>query len=281
METISLFPQGAYDPVDRKADKAIAAILYPSMLRDLTRYMLQLDFDEQRRAESTGEAPKFHLLPLPMMIAVDALQSLNGVARPFAIWADLRDIHLRGIRYDVPEVADVPPTAIPTARFLHVGSGWDDSAPLADWTGLRDPLWESLTEGSACQPVVTMASDGRAILDLPTAQQFGVDEESAQMIAQFELGRLLEMHDAGCVPGSVTAGYRWYAHYGCLTLSHSQKAEHDEISRRTAFKDRLGLTVGYDIHDVLARSLPAEALPPGAREQWRSFGLDHSQLALC
>ncbi|KAI3590436.1 3'-phosphoadenosine 5'-phosphosulfate sulfotransferase, PAPS reductase (plasmid) [Cupriavidus sp. U2] len=243
--------------------------------------MLQLDYDGQRRAASVGERPKFQLLPLDMMIAVDAMQSLNGVAKPFAAWADLRDIQVRGIRYDVPDVPDVQQSAMPIARFLHVGNEWDDSAPDADWTGLRDPMREALTEGSACQPSIAFAADGRAVLDLQTAQQFDVDAEAAQLIAEFEVDRLLDMHDADGGPGSVTAGYRWYAHYGCLTLSHAQKLEHDDIARRTAFKDRLGLTLSYDLKDVLARSVPLEDLPAAARAVWGGLSSEPAQLLLC
>ncbi|SPD37124.1 protein of unknown function (plasmid) [Cupriavidus taiwanensis] len=68
---------------------------HPTMVRALVRYMLQLDYDEQCRAERAGERPKFELLPLDLLIAVDALQSLNGLARPFAAWADWRDIRMR------------------------------------------------------------------------------------------------------------------------------------------------------------------------------------------
>ncbi|MDV6320729.1 hypothetical protein, partial [Chromohalobacter sp. HP20-39] len=71
---------------------------------------------------------------------------------------------------------------------------------------------------------------GRHILDAVTASQFGVDAESAALIEDFELDRLLQMHDAGVAPGQVIAGYRWYRQYGCLQLSHSQRAEHDEIA---------------------------------------------------
>ncbi|SPD38156.1 protein of unknown function (plasmid) [Cupriavidus taiwanensis] len=89
------------------------------------------------------------------------------------------------------------------------------------------------------------------------------------LIAEFELDRLLDVHDAGIAPGQVTAGYRWYAQYGCLTLSHSQRAEHDEIARRTAYKDRLSLTLEYDVDALCARAVPFESLPPEGRMAWQ------------
>uniref|UniRef100_UPI003F493DEC phosphoadenosine phosphosulfate sulfotransferase n=1 Tax=Cupriavidus taiwanensis TaxID=164546 RepID=UPI003F493DEC len=242
---------------------------HPAMLRELVRYMLQLDYDEQCRAERAGERPKFELLPLDLLIAVDALQSLNGLARPFAVWADWRDIRLRGLRYDIPEVPQVPQTAVPAARFLHVGKEWDDTAAPAEWSGLRDPYLESFTADTACGPALQSTSSGRMVWALPSAQQFSVDAEAALLIAEFELDRLLDVHDAGTAPGQVTAGYRWYAQYGCLTLSHSQRTEHDEIARRTAYKDRLGLTLEYDVDALCARAVPFECLPPESRMVWK------------
>ncbi|SPS02723.1 phosphoadenosine phosphosulfate sulfotransferase [Cupriavidus taiwanensis] len=242
---------------------------HPAMVRALVRYMLQLDYDEQCRAERAGERPKFELLPLDLLIAVDALQSLNGLARPFAAWADWRDIRMRGIRYEIPNLPLVSQTAVPEARFLYVGEEWDDTAAASEWTGLRDPYLESFTADSACGPTLQVTGDGRALWALPTAQQFSVDPESAFLISEFELDRLLETHDAGVAPGQVTAGYRWYAQYGCLTLSHAQRAEHDEIARRTAYKDRLGLTLEYDIEALRTRALGFDDLPRHGQAAWQ------------
>lgn len=242
---------------------------HPTMLRELVRYMIQLDFDEQCRAERAGERPKFELLPLDIPIAVDALQSLNGLAKPFAAWADWRDVRERGMRFDVPDVPAAPQTPVPEARFLFVGNDWDETAPASDWTSLRDPYIESLTAGSSCEAQLVATATGRTVLALPTAQQFGVDAEAAMLIEEFELDRLLEMHDAGIAPGQVTAGYRWYAQYGCLTLSHAQRAEHDEIARRTAYKDRLGLTLGYYVDALRKRAVGFDDLPAAAQAGWR------------
>ncbi|WP_425953253.1 phosphoadenosine phosphosulfate sulfotransferase [Ralstonia pseudosolanacearum] len=241
---------------------------HPAMLRMLTRFMLQLDFDEEERAADTGEAPKFKLLPLEMMIAVDALQSLNGVARPFAIWADYRDIRNRGVRYDIPEVTEVRRTPIPDARFLYVGEEWDSTSANTTWTGLRDPLIEALTEGGGCSPDLVELKNGRVVWGVETDRTFSVDSESAMLIEEFEMDRLLQMHDRGVIAGGVTAAYKWYRQYGCLNLSHSQEAEHDEFCRRTSHKDRLGLTLDYDIDHLISLSVGFADLPPEARMAW-------------
>ena len=89
------------------------------------------------------------------------------------------------------------------------------------------------------------------------------------MIEMFELDRLIDMHHNGWPPGGITAGYKWYLQYGAIQLSHSQAAEHDEILRRTAHKDRTGLSLEYDIDSLLAMSVSFADLPDGARGLWQ------------
>ncbi|WP_318828385.1 phosphoadenosine phosphosulfate reductase domain-containing protein [Burkholderia cepacia] len=235
-------------------------------VRELVRYMLTIDRDERIRARRAGTQPKFQTLPLQMMIAVDAMQSLQGLAAPFAIWADYRDICRRGVSYRVPEIAPAPPAPMPEPLFLQVGNEWDDTAD--QWTGFRDPLMEALTERSPCAPTILDLGDGKSTWSVPTGPRFDVDVESAAMILQFEADRLAAMHDRGFHPGGITTGYRWYLNYGALTLSHKQQLKHDEVARRTDFKDRLGLNLGHDVEQLAARCVRFGQLPDDARQAW-------------
>lgn len=237
-----------------------------STVRELTRYMMTVDRDELVRAKRAGERPKFQTLPLDMMIAVDAMQSLQGIAAPFAIWADYRDIYVNGRSYEVPDIALQPPRPMPEPKFLHVGADWDSGAD--QWTGFRDPLIEHLTAEAPCAPKIIELEDGRSTWEVRTGQSFDVDAESAELILEFESERLAEMHDRGYHPGGITAGYRWYLNYGVLTLSRSQQSKHDEIARRTDFKDRLGLNLEADINAVMRRAVRYADMPEHARAVW-------------
>ncbi|MCY1295974.1 hypothetical protein D9M68_598820 [compost metagenome] len=156
--------------------------------------------------------------------------------------------------------------------------GWEDTAAPSDWTGLREPYLESFTADSACGPALQVTADGRVVWALPTARQFSVDTEAALPISEFSVDRLLEIHDAGVAPGQATAGYRWYAQYGCLTLSHAQRAKHYEIARRTSYKDRLGLTVDYDVDALRSRAVPLEDLPAAGQLAWRQVATPQHSL---
>lgn len=240
---------------------------HPSTLRELYRYMLQMDYDELVRSGAEGTEPMFTLLPPETIIAIDAMWSMNGSAVPFSAWADYDDIFHRGVRYDIPDIEPVPETPLPVARYLYVGDDWDGVKALP-FTGMRSVYVEGITGDSQCTPAIREYPDGRAGWDVATEATFSVDPESAMMILDFELENLLEKHRSGFAPGGVTFGYLWYLSYGALTLQHSQPSEHDRILRRTAFKDRHGLTYDYDIQRLLEKSLPYGSLPEEAQEAW-------------
>lgn len=238
------------------------------MTRMLTRFMLQLDYDEECRARRAGEKPKFEIIPLDMMVAIDAYQALQGIARPFACWADYVDIRSGRARYDIPEVERVPVSPMPDTRFLFVGNDWEETSGGSAWTGLRDPLLEDLTAESGCEQSLVMLKSGQIIWGAPVNPEFSVDMESVCMIEDFELDRLLVKHESAFVPGGITAAYKWYFSYGCLNLSKGMLRKHDEICRRTAFKDRLGLTLDYDLNALLAKTISFSDLPDEARAAW-------------
>lgn len=244
---------------------------HPKMVRELFRYMVQLQHDEQERAQLVGETPKFILFTEEMILALDAYWSLNGLAEPFAAWADVDDIRSGRVRYEIPELEPVPMAEMPPARFLYVGKEWDDTRSDAELPGLRDNYLESLLEISACSPALRETANGRQIWDIHAEPTFTVDAESLAMMLDFEMERLLEKHREGAgrtVPGAITHGYKWYLSYGVIQPGTAQVAKHDEILRRTALKDRLGLTLEYDIEQLLGQATRFADLPEEARKAW-------------
>jgi len=245
----------------------------PVCVREIFRYMLQLDYDEENRARAAGVKPMFRTLTLDMIVAVDAMWSLNGLAPMFAAWHDYDDVNSGRLRYDIPEIKAAKPTPIPPAKFLFVGKDWDDSAPISNWSGLRDVYMEGLTEGT-CLPglkkikATKTIPAGRMAWDLETSQRLTVNAESLCMFLDFELPDILATRQDGRIVGGITNGYKWYLHYGLITLSHGLRADHDDKLRRTAFKDREGLTLGVDVDALLARAVRYADLPGAARKAW-------------
>lgn len=234
---------------------------HPMEVRRQARMLMQLDYDEYQRALRVGEDPRFSILPLEMLITLDAWWSLTGLARPHALWADWHAIQA-GTRFDVPtNLIAAPESRQPDARFLSVGKEWDSSV----WDGLRDAYAEGLLEMSNCKPEV--ADDG--LWDVETEQCFDVDAEGAQLFAMFELPEVLKHSQEAIPPGGITSAFKRYMMLGTIQLSHGQRRTTDIELRRTAMKDRLGLCCDYDLNKVLGMSCSYSEMPQEARVAWR------------
>ena len=226
---------------------------HPRMMRELLRYVLTLQARENEEALRLGIDPRFQIITPAGLVGVEAMWSLNGYHEPFTAIADYDDIFNKGMRYEIPKLETFPKVEMPEPRFLYIGSDWDDDLNVdARWTGLRDPVGEYLWEWSKCMTTREL-SNGRVVLDVNVEESFTVDEESAALLLDFELDRVLAMRQNFRRLG-YTQSYKWLLARGTVALSRNQVAVHDRILRRTSFKERWGLLgPDYD-HDELIRA---------------------------
>lgn len=240
----------------------------PAQLQDLLRYALTIQFDEYAAARSAGMEPRFTIISLEALIAIDSLWSLQGFALPFTALKIYRDI-LRGARYPIPETPVFPKVEIPRARYIFVGADWNQGESFG-FTGLRDVMAEAFG-GEGCMGTRRINNRGqmKTIMDANTEGSFNVDAESAAMILEFELDRLVdEWHGPNArrplaLEGFHVAGigYRFYVSYGAISVAKGHEGQTDEILRRTAFRERLGL-VGYQYDHARALAMSIEAPAP-------------------
>jgi len=240
----------------------------PAMLRDLYRYFVQLQKDEKDRASRDGVEPMFELITPEIIVAIDAMWSLNCIAPAFAAWKDYSDIMGGKVRYEIPEIEPVPRSPLPAARYLHVSEVNADA-----YFGIRDPYFESLTDESGCSPTLVTLKDGRAVwktgrLDEQTQEvnfegRFTVNEESTEFLMVFELDSMLKKYEAevsgtSCSNG-VAEAYRFYLQFGAISLSPTQHGTHDDMLRRAAFRVEHGLTYRASIASLLGRAVGKKA----------------------
>lgn len=235
--------------VDDDGYVAIAPDVYsPDMLRDLLRMAVTLDVEEQDRAARANEAPRFEIIDLRTLVAIDAHWNLQGYHLPFEAWRVWKDIYEEGARYPVPEVAETPrPKKIPKPRYLHVGREWSADTQLI---GLRDLCLELTSEpGSGCMGTRTTA-DGRTVLDMNSGLNMDVDLEGALDFVQFELDDQLRRKTF-----NPTEGYLYYARTGFLSIARQSYGVIDEILRRTWWKWHNGCFGQMSPDQLIARSV--------------------------
>lgn len=209
----------------------------PDMLRDLLRYCLTLDAEEQEVAAELGISPRFQIIDARTLLTIDAMWNLQGYQRAFEALRVYRDIAIDGNRYPVPEIEEVPrPKVLPKTRWLHIGMPYADDTQLI---GLRDTVLEAVSEpGSGCMGT-RETRDGRIIMDVNTSLAFDFDEEAVELFFLYEFDRVLAERDRGLFQGP-TDGYLYYARMGMLSIAPQAISTIDEILRRTWWKHHNG-----------------------------------------
>ncbi|MBY0465988.1 MAG: hypothetical protein K2W33_13710, partial [Burkholderiales bacterium] len=229
----------------------------PLMMEELMRYCLTIDMREQEASRALGIQPRFKLISIDQLFAIDAMWSLQAFHKPFHALSIYKDVVVDGNRYDVPSLATTArPEVLPKNRYLWVGEDWDQGEER-QYTGLRSVLSEMAAGdfGGGCMGNKPL-KDGTEVLDLNIASMFDIDVESAYMVLDFELDELLrEYHDAPtCCP---TEGYMYYARLGLMTIKSGQEREVDMMLRRSHFKFEHGLHGQLSREQLEARSISA------------------------
>jgi DNA sulfur modification protein DndC len=240
----------------------------PEYVQDLLRYALTIDRDEQREAARLGISPRFQIVSLRALVAIDALWSLQAYTLPYAALAIFHDVYVKGMRFDVPTVPMAPKVPVPATRYIPVHD-WDEDARDA-FTGLRSPLLELVgTSGRE----IHAKGEPRLVMNTHTGSMFEVEQESIDMLMLFELDRLVARHhEAARTKGRPVfslAGeaYKFYAQYGTISLAKSQVGEVDSILRRSNWRERHGLAgYNYDKEKAFGMSLD-KPLPVEARKR--------------
>ena len=174
----------------------------------------------------------------------------------------------------MPDVPEFPKVPIPPARHIKVGTGWNAGI---DWqyTGLRDVMIDGFG-GDGCIGHRQIVSKGepRIIMDVNTGPEFSIDPEGAALFMMFEMERYVaEWYGSNArkplaMEGHHVVGveYRTYVSYGFLSVAKGQEAKVDEILRRTAWRERLGLA-GYQYEHERALAMSVEASVPEVPSQ--------------
>lgn len=220
----------------------------PSVLEKLLRWCLSLDVIERREAARAGVAPRFQVISLDQLIAIDASWSLQGYfKRPFSALAVYRDVVEEGNLLQVPLTSPMPKVAMPPRRYLKVGEGWSQLNRDYRLAGLEGDIFGFPSE---CGPAYR------------TEDLYSVSEEGAEFVFGVMFDELMERHDRA--DGSCTDAFRLYLQYGTIAVTAQSASRYSEILRRTVWKERHGLVGEIAPEELLRRCEPIGFSPESA-----------------
>lgn len=257
----------------------------PAYVQDLLRFALTLDRDEAQAAQVLGIQPRFQIVSLSALIAIDCVWSLHAYTAPFAALKIYHDVYVKGLRFEVPVAPKAPVRPLPKARFIPV-TNWDEDSTDA-FTGLRDCLQEMAE--APCSQTRNVKSKGqlRVVMNAQFSEMFSVDEESIALLMDFELDRLVQSHqDSLDHPQSlvqVGAAFKFYLRFGTVSVAKGYLGLADAMLRRSSWRARNGLA-GFNFTHERAQALslevpmtPTEPTPEELRAQAANLAMHARQ----
>lgn len=260
-----------------------ADVYSPAMVQELLGICLTIDMREQERAAAldsdlwayyAGEAvswsdpymratatagtpdiawaarmaqPQFQLVSPEQVLAIDFMWARYGACAPFEALHIWREVTQRGARYEIPKVA-----AQENPRELRMpGARW---VALPPNERMLHPLYDPLTtfyyeRPGRDIPAVTV----QTCVEHQEEDTFSVDAESAQLIFEFEVDRLLDVYHSGSF--SPTVAVEFYLRFGAVALAAGRLAELANTVDHAQRLHNAGLGPGTPVAELLARSI--------------------------
>lgn len=226
------------------------------MQRDLLRYALTLDKLERRAAAVLRISPRFEIVSLRQLVAIDIIWAMQGhQPRPYEAMHVYMDVNEKGGNYFPPSVdASRFEKKVPKSKWLYVGRDYDSDDGNSDmYTGARNLMADVVgSSGSGGCAANTTLGNGRIVMDVDRTPFFEVDEEGAGLFLEWEIyeSRLHE-RTQHLSPGEA---FRHYQLLGTFSTSMRHLGDQDYMLRRADWKRRHGV-FAMSTEQLLSRSV--------------------------
>lgn len=204
----------------------------PDYAEELLRIVLTIQLREYKAAAQLGIEPRFTLLRLKDVIAIEVLWSRYGYHTAAKALAIFDEVFGQGIECDIPESYPIStPKDLP--RF-NVSVPFVDSQYDSPMNGLRD-----VSAAMADWEALTVKGDGAIYSDVNTSTEFEVDEEGAELFFSFEYENFLRRYsESGICPTQV---YHYFARLGTISIHKGGHKENDRMLKMASQIHRHGI----------------------------------------
>jgi 3'-phosphoadenosine 5'-phosphosulfate sulfotransferase (PAPS reductase)/FAD synthetase len=204
----------------------------PAYCEDLLRIVLTIQMRENRLASSLGIEPRFTLLRLTDIIAIEVLWARYGYHTSAAAMKIFDEVVHQGIEMDMPDtITHYPRKAFP--RF-------NTTVPFADehFSSLASGLRDVEAIVADCERTVVKA-DGTIYSAVNTSAEFSVDEEGADLFFEYEYENYLSRYaNKSFCPTQV---FHYFMRLGTVSLSKGGHKENDRMLRMANQIHRRGI----------------------------------------
>lgn len=204
----------------------------PQFTLELLQMALTIQVREIQASRKLGIAPRFKLLTLKQVLAIDVLWGRYAYQQPFTALRTYLAIYQEGKRYPIPALDTVP-------EFKDKDVSFRAEVPFADdeyqgvFSGFRNIEW-----AAADAEDLVETSSGALLTDANTGTEFDIDQEGLELFIEFEMEHALNRISLNDAPAAVV---HYLVGLGTVQLAKGGHSEWDRMLRMSNQIHRLGL----------------------------------------
>ncbi|HDS1721758.1 phosphoadenosine phosphosulfate reductase family protein [Pseudomonas putida] len=227
----------------------------PAYTRELLGIVLSIQADEQIEARRLGIAPRFKLLSLKQIMAIELNWGRYGYQPAWTAMKLYRSIYREGMRFQIPDLDSM-------AVYTEKDVAFRGRAPFAD--GQYDGMFSGLRNVDAaaadCEDL-TVTGDGKYVTNVQVGNEYDIDDEGLALFMEFEFDRALDSPRLNDTPN---AAIHYLLGLGTVQLFKGSHSDWDRMLRMSTQLTRWGLQpMLHDPHAIIAHLNAQFGLEPG------------------
>lgn len=204
----------------------------PDFTQELLGIALTIQVEEIIAARKEGINPRFKLLTLKQVMAIDLLWGRYSYQKPWTALRTYLAVYQQGKRYRIPDLASIP-------KYTKKDVAFRAEAPFADahyhgmFSGLRNVEWAV----ADCEDTIVTKS-GQVVTRVEVGNEFDIDDEGLELFVEFEMARALERIGLDDSPSAVV---HYLLGLGTVQLFKGSHSDWDRMLKMSNQIHRSGL----------------------------------------
>lgn len=255
----------------------------PAWTAELLGVVLSIQADEQIAARRLGINPRFKLLSLKQIMAIELSWGRYGYQDAWTAMKLYRSVYHEGKRFRLPDLDSMP-------SYTEKDVAFRSRVPFADgqYNGLFSGLRNVDAAAAECEDLTT-TRDGKYVTRVQVGNEYSIDDEGLELFMEFEFERALSSDRLNNTP---SAAIHYLLGLGTVQLFKGSHSDWDRMLRVSNQLERHGLRpILHDPHALIAhlsakvagvrgnRTDPVATAPVDADAQGSLFGFDNSASA--
>lgn len=258
----------------------------PSWTKELLGVVLSIQADEQIEARRLGIKPRFKLLSLKQIMAIELNWGRYGYQDAWTAMRIYKAVYEQGKRFQIPDLDSLP-------TYTEKDVAFRARMPFADgqYDGIFSGLRDVDAAAAGCEDLMT-TRDGKYLTRVQVGNEYDIDDEGLALFMEFEFDRVLDSQRLNNTP---SAAIHYLLGLGTVQLYKGSHSDWDRMLRVSNQLDRHSLRpILHDPHAIVTHlrakhaaangqsveatdSVPAE---PANEVQGSLFGFEEPPVAV-